>query len=256
MHLRVVDGPGEEGLPFALAKIKGTYQGFVADENGIFHINTEGHSQDTLQFSFVGYEDVELAFAEYEPAQHGVIRLQSEITSLREVTIKEYINNGITTDQRATKTTVRLSEMEILPGLAEKDVLLTTQILPGITSNDESASGLNIRGSARFNTFYYWNNIPVYHPAHYFGNISSFIPATIDEVDVYKNHIPVAYSGASAGLILAKSDRELNQPAAQQMDLNLTHADLYVEAPLLGDEGRIQIGARRSYKDLISTHNF
>ena len=59
--------------------------------------------------------------------------------------------------------------MEVLPGLSERDVLLTAQILAGINSNDETASGLNIRGSSRDNTFIYWNDIPIYQSAHYFG---------------------------------------------------------------------------------------
>ena len=82
-------------------------------------------------------------------------------------------------------------EMEVLPGLSERDVLLSAQIISGISSNDETASGLNIRGSSRDNTFFYWNNIPMYQAAHYFGNISSFIPSSIGEVDIYKNYVPV-----------------------------------------------------------------
>ncbi|NQZ77736.1 MAG: TonB-dependent receptor plug domain-containing protein [Ekhidna sp.] len=170
--------------------------------------------------------------------------------------VQEYLTKGISVDDKASKIQVDIQDMEILPGLSERDILLTAQILAGIGSTDESAGGLNVRGSSSDNTFLYWNQIPVYQPAHYFGNISAFIPASIGKVDVYKNFVPVKYGGSSSGLLLINS-REVNSSRPiLESNLNLTHGDIYTSIPFANYRGQISVAARRSFNDLIATPTF
>ncbi len=256
LRAQIVDGESGESLPFASVRLKDTYNGSVADVDGNLNLVIDEPLGAVLQFSFIGYETFEMNMEGYENKDRIKIELSPETQELQEYVIREYLNNGITTDDRASKITIKPQEMEILPGLSERDILLSAQILAGINSNDESASGMNVRGSSRDNTFIYWNNIPIYQPAHYFGNISAFIPSTVREVDIYKNHIPVKYSGASSALVLVKSGRERVEKPEFETNLNLTHLDFYGKVPFLKDQGSIMFGARRSFNDLIETPTF
>ncbi len=256
IRAKAVDQETGESLPFATLRLKDTYQGAIADADGNFSVVIHEPLDAVLQFSFLGYQTYELNIDDYNDPELLQIDLVPDVRDLQEVVIREYINNGITTDDRASKITINPSEMEILPGLPERDILLSTQILAGINSNDESASGMNVRGSSRDNTFIYWNNIPIYQSAHYFGNISSFIPASIGKVDIYKNHIPVKYSGASAAMILIESRKEKITKPEFESSLNFTHADIYGRVPFLKDQGSFMFAARRSYNDLFSTPTF
>ncbi|MEO1054926.1 MAG: TonB-dependent receptor [Bacteroidota bacterium] len=256
VSVKVVDAETGQALPFATVRRKGTYLGSVADEKGDFNIIVDNPLDAVLEFSYLGYLPHDLAVANYDGSKRLSIALRAEVQELQEVVVKEYLNNGITTDDRASKITIKPQEMEILPGLSERDILLSSQILAGINSNDESASGINVRGSSRDNTFIYWNNIPVYQPAHYFGNISAFIPSSIGRVDIYKNHIPVDYSGASAALILVESRNEIAPEVQVESSINLTHADLYAQFPLVKDKMSLMLAGRRSFNDLFLTPTF
>ncbi|MEL6560381.1 MAG: carboxypeptidase-like regulatory domain-containing protein [Bacteroidota bacterium] len=256
LRFHISDQESGEALPFAIAKIKGTHKGFVSDKDGNFEVILREPLGKTLVFSFLGYNDLELAVESLEDDQRIAVEMDVQTQHLNEVVVKEYLNNGITTNDKGLKIDIDPDEMEVLPGLSERDVLLTTQVLAGITSNDETASGLNVRGSSRDRTFIYWNNIPVYQTAHYFGNISSFIPASIGKVSVYKNYVPVNFGGSSAGLILMESKINNTSRPTFESSLNLTHADVYANFPIMKNKGSLMLSARRSYNNLLATPTF
>lgn len=245
---------GEE-LPFATARIMGTTQGFIGDPKGKFEVLVDNPTTTQLEFSFIGYEPVVLDLKYVDPTKPFEVALTKDVRELDGVVIREYLNKGVTTDDRAASIVIDVQEMEILPGLSERDVLLSAQILAGVGSADESASGINIRGSASSNSLIYWNNIPVYQAAHYFGNISSFIPSVVGQLEVFKNHIPLNYGGSSSGLLLIDS-REGTDQLVGETSLNLTHADFYTNVPLLDGDLHVSLAGRRSYNDLLATPTF
>lgn len=256
LRAQVFDGETGQTLPFATARLKNSYMGGVSDADGRFRLFIDEPLDATLEFSFLGYDPQDLDLNSYQSGSELKITLQPETTTLQQVVIKEYVNSGIASDEKASSFKILPQEMEVLPGLSERDVLLSAQIIAGINSNDETASGLNIRGSSRDNTFIYWNDIPIYQSAHYFGNISSFIPASIGEVNIYKNFVPVKYGGSSAGLLAMESRIKLDSTSEFETSINMTHADVYAKLPFKGDYGGIMIAARRSYNDLFLTPTF
>ncbi len=256
LRAQVFDGETGETLPFATARLKNSYLGGVSDADGRFRLFIDQPLDATLEFSFLGYDPQDLDLNTYKSGSELKITLLPETKTLQQVIIKEYVNSGIASDEKASSFRIIPQEMEVLPGLSERDVLLSAQIIAGINSNDETASGLNIRGSSRDNTFIYWNDIPMYQSAHYFGNISSFIPSSIGEVNIYKNFVPVKYGGSSAGLLSMESRIKLDSTSEYEGSINMTHADVYTKLPFKGDYGGIMIAARRSYNDLFSTPTF
>lgn len=256
LRLSLQDAETGEPLSFATARIKGTYQGYIADVNGKLEAIIKNPSETILEISYLGYKKIEIEVGSIHPNEPFTMALERDAQELQEIVVKEYLNKGITIDDRASKISIDVQDMEILPGLSERDILLSAQILAGIGSADESAGGMNVRGSSRDNTFIYWNKIPVYQPAHYFGNISAFIPSSIGKVDIYKNYVPVSYGGSSSGLLLVNSRSPVTEKPVIETNLNLTHGDLYTSLPFAKQSGRISIAARRSFNDLILTPTF
>ncbi|MEM6815238.1 MAG: TonB-dependent receptor [Bacteroidota bacterium] len=252
IRFQLQDQETGETLPFATARIHETTQGFVSDGEGFFEISIPNSRETILELSFLGYQEKQLTVAEIDSL--NTISLKKNPITLEEIVVKEYLNKGITIDDEAIKISINAQNMEILPGLSERDILLSAQILAGIGSADESAGGLNVRGSSRDNTFIYWNNIPVYHSAHYFGNISAFIPSSLEKVDIFKNYIPVNYGGASSGLLLMTSRKP--ETIVLETNLNLTHGDMYASVPFAEYTGQISIAARRSFNDILATPTF
>lgn len=256
LSLKIVDGETDDPLPFSIVRLEGSDLGQVSDEQGQLKIVISKPSTSILSISFLGFEDYQIAADTLQEMTDLKVTLSPIATFLNDFEIKEYLNVGIASDPMANSFRIYPQEMEILPGLSERDVLLSTQVIAGVNSNDESAAGINIRGSARDNTLLYWNNIPIYHTAHYFGNISSFIPSSIGVLDVYKNYIPVKYGGAAAGIIDLQSRNTIDTQTKVEASVNMTHVDLYAKLPFKKELGSFMLAGRRSFNDYIPTWTY
>ena len=256
IQLQINDGESGTPLPFATIRQQNTSLGIVTNESGIARLVMPNPKGAVLEVIYLGFEEFEIGLDSLENKSSLTIDLSPEPLDLNDFEVKEYLNAGIAADPKANSFKILPQEMEILPGLSERDVLLSAQIISGVNSNDESASGINVRGSSRDNTLLYWNNVPIYHTAHYFGSISSFIPSSIGVLDVYKNYIPVKYGGASAGLISLESRNQVDRSFKAEVSLNMTHGDAFVKTPFLGNKGSVMFAARRSYNDIIPTWTY
>lgn len=256
LSLKIVDGETDDPLPFSIVRLEGTDLGQVSDDQGQLKIVISKPATSVLSISFLGFQDYRIAADTLQEMQDLKVPLSPVATFLNDFEIKEYLNVGIASDPMANSFRIYPQEMEILPGLSERDVLLSTQVIAGVNSNDESAAGINIRGSARDNTLLYWNNIPIYHTAHYFGNISSFIPSSIGVLDVYKNYIPVKYGGAAAGIIDLQSRNTIDASSRVEASVNMTHIDLYAKLPFKKELGSFMVAGRRSFNDYVPTWTF
>ena len=256
VKVRVYDQMSLENLPYATIKLENSNLGTVTDENGEAFIILESPVGAKLTFLFLGYETLVMPINASKRSQEFAVGLSPITTSLGDVEVKEYLNQGIISDDMASSFEILPQNMEILPGLAERDALLSAQIISGIGSNSETATRLNIRGSSPESTFIYWNNIPIYQSGHYFGSISNFIPSSIGQIDVFKNFIPVQYNGPSSGMVALQSRTKLDGQSNYEGSLNMTHADFYTKLPFKKDAGAIMMSLRRSYNDIFSTPTF
>ncbi len=256
LDIKILDDETGNPLPYATLRLQGTSLGQVAGLDGTIKLVLQNPKSAILEISYLGFQDFAIDVNEIDSKQQFDIKLKPTPIELTDFEIKEYINVGIGSDPKANSFRILPQEMEILPGLSERDVLLSAQIISGLTSNDESASGINIRGSAPDNTLLYWNDVPVYHTAHYFGNVSSFIPSAIGSLDVYKNYVPVRYGGATAGLISISSRNQINGETKAEASVNMTHADVYAKLPFKRDMGSVMVALRRSYNDALPTWTF
>lgn len=256
IQFQITDSETNQPLPFTIIRQKETNLGVVTDENGMAKLVVSRPKGVVLEVLYLGFEDLNIGLDTVQSLSILNLKLQPEPLDLNDYEVKEYLNPGIASDPKANSFKILPQEMEILPGLAERDVLLSAQIISGVNSNDESASGINIRGSSRDNTLLYWNNVPVYHTAHYFGSISSFIPSSIGKLDVYKNYVPVMFGGASAGLIALESRNDVDNTVQAELSLNMTHGDAFVKTPLFKNKSSLMMAARRSYNDAIPTWTY
>jgi hypothetical protein len=96
----VVDSTTMAALPFVNIQVKNSSAGTRTDDKGSFSI--VAGENDTLVFTLVGYEKLELPLAVYEPS---IIRLSEKYTLLEAVTIDEYrqrdLYEGMFDDQNA-----------------------------------------------------------------------------------------------------------------------------------------------------------
>lgn len=178
----------------------------------------------------------------------------SETQLLDEVIIKEYLTAGIN-EKTDGSINMSPSELGILPGLTEPDILQSLQLIPGVQSPSETASELFIRGGTPDQNLILWDGIKMYHSGHFFGTISAFNPYITDEVKLYKRGTKAKYGSRISGVIDIKSDSDIPDKIKGGLGFNLTHFDAYLKTPL-SDKTALLISARRSFTDVFNTPTF
>ncbi|MDX1462154.1 MAG: TonB-dependent receptor plug domain-containing protein [Marinirhabdus sp.] len=159
------------------------------------------------------------------------IYISQTYTFLPEVVLKNYITKGISKDISGA-TTIDNDNFEILPNLIEPDVLQIAQVLPGITSADETAANLNVRGGTADELLILWDDVRMYQTGHFFGLISAFNPNLTQKVRLFKNGTDSRYGEGVSGVLAMESSQSIPEEFKGGVGVNLTSANGYAEIPV------------------------
>lgn len=176
------------------------------------------------------------------------------VQNLEEIVITNYLTSGITKLNDGS-IKIKPQTLGILPGLIEPDVLQTIQAIPGVLSTDETVSNINVRGGTHDQNLILWDGIKMYQSGHFFGLISAFNPYTTKQVNVYKNGTPTKYGDGVSSIIDMHLPDQIDNEFKAGLGFNLINIDGYAKVPL-STKTELQISARRSITDLISTVTF
>jgi hypothetical protein len=125
-----------------------------------------------LTFNYVSFEEKVL---DLEIFATGSIRIELEEvpTVLDEVLIQDSRRDITTTGLGQTQ--ISMKEVKRAPAmLGEVDLVKQIQILPGVTSVGEAASGYNVRGGSVDQNLILYDGMPIFNSSHVFGFFSSF----------------------------------------------------------------------------------
>lgn len=250
--LIIQDAETGEPLPYSVVRSLESRRGAFADQNGRAALQYDLREDSSLLIHHLGYQD-QLLEVTPDMQEEILIPLTADSMAIEAVLI-EYQNSAITLVEGA-QFQITPSRMKVLPGLVENDIMLTLEMLPGLESSDETASGINVRGGGSDQLMVYWDRIPVYKQAHFFGTLTSFIPSTIEGMQAYKNFIPAQYTGATSGLIDISLPEAVPSKAEAAFRTNLTHTDLMIHLPVL-DNLSVLVAGRVSFHDQINTPTF
>ncbi|MEM1321232.1 MAG: TonB-dependent receptor [Bacteroidota bacterium] len=249
---RLVNAEGEP-LPYATIALSSN-QGTSTEEDGTFRWRGPLLETDTLLFSYVGYQPQQRTVAQLRTCPDILLPLQA--FSFSEVLVKEYVTRGIRQSNELEFMELQPDKIAVVPGLTEADVLQMVQLLPGIQSQDESASRLNIRGGTPDQNLILWDGIPIYNSGHFFGMLSAFNPYIVDDVKVYRSGFGASYGGRVAGVIDISSRSKVAEQVKINAGLNFMNADASVELPLVAKKSSLLLSARRAYTDIIESPTY
>lgn len=256
LSLTVVAADDKVPLGYALLKESDTFKGAHSNLNGSLNYYMEEPGEKTIEISYVGFEPFKANAVDLYVNQIDTIFLKPDQILLEGIVVTEYLNSGITVSENGSQLSLYPDDSNVIPGLSEPDPLYSLQQLPGISSSNESASDLNIRGSGSDQVAIYWDDIPVYHSAHYFGLVSSFVPASVSRMNIYRNAIPTQYGGSAAGLIDLDAPYYNPLKATYQFDANMTHLNGSAIIPTKNEQLYLYVSGRRSINDYYITPTY
>jgi len=247
----IKDAKNGESLIGATISKKGTSIGSAANEYGFFAL-TLPKGEQTLIVTIIGYKTFEFT-----------VNLDKNITKTFELTeegknLEEVVITGESEDKNVKSvemSTVKLDMKQIskIPALfGEVDVVRAIQLLPGVTTVGEGASGFNVRGGNIDQNLILLDEAPVYNSSHLFGFFSVFNPDAVKDVKLIKGGIPAQYGGRVSSILDVRMKEGNNKKFAVTGGIGTIFSRIAIEGPIKKDKASFIIAGRRSYVDAIA----
>jgi hypothetical protein len=247
----VTDADNGETLIGANIYIAELRTGTTSNEYGYYSLYIPEGSY-TLLFSYVGFETVELPI---NLSENQVINMELGFmkTELQEVVVSAEAANSNVSQTEMSVNKMDIATIQKMPTLlGEVEVLRSIQLLPGITSVGEGATGFNVRGGSIDQNLVLLDEAPVYNSSHLFGFFSVFNPDAIKDVKLFKGGIPARYGGRLSSILDVRMKEGNNKQFNLQGGIGAIFSRLSVEAPLVKDRSSFILAARRSYIDVLA----
>ena len=247
----VKDASNGEALIGATVFVKQVNNGTVTNEYGFYAITLEPGTYD-IQFSYIGYVAQSRTIT-LSGNQRIDIELQPESTQLEEVVVKGDLeqanvqNMEMSTNKLDIKTIIKVPAF-----LGEADVLRSLQLLPGVSTVGEGASGFNVRGGSVGQNLVLLDEAPVYNTSHLFGFFSVFNPDAVKDTKLYKGAIPSRYGGRLASLLDVRMKEGNSKEFEANGGIGTVFSRLAIEAPIVKDKASFIVVGRRSYVDVLA----
>ena len=178
-----------------------------------------------------------------------------DVNELDKVIIISYLTKGIKKNNDGSYK-ISPSKLGILPGLTEPDLLESIQLLPGVLSPNETASGFFVRGGASDQNRLIWDGINIYHKGHLFGMISPLNPNITSNIKFINKGTHARYGERLSSVIDVSSNSNMSKTVKAQLGFNGINVDALIEVPIIKDKLNIQGSFRRSFVDALETFTF
>ncbi|WP_299334091.1 TonB-dependent receptor [uncultured Psychroserpens sp.] len=177
------------------------------------------------------------------------------IQELDKIILNSYLTKGIS-KQKDASFKIDPRSLGILPGLTEPDVLESIQLLPGVVSPNETASGFLVRGGHMDQNRLIWDGINMYHKGHLFGMISPFNPNATKAVTFINKGSHPRYGERASSVISMTTNTAIENDVKAQLGFNGINADAFVEVPIIKNKLGVQASLRSSYTNLYQSYTF
>jgi hypothetical protein len=244
---KIVDINTGEALPFASAGILNTSVTAITNTDGYFTLLKIPADTCTIIFSYMGYKTRKIFLSPETSKNNLKVELLPSNTNLHALEVKgEKVELMRVSSEIST---VKLSPQKVatLPNVGEKDIMRSFQLMPGVSSSNETSSGLYVRGGTPDQNLILYDGFTVYQVDHLYGFFSAFNSNAIKDIQLYKGGFEAKFGGrlSSVTEITAKegNQKKFNMGG----DLSLMSANAYIEIPM-GEKITFFAAGRKSYK--------
>ncbi|SDL09281.1 Outer membrane receptor proteins, mostly Fe transport [Catalinimonas alkaloidigena] len=247
----IKDARSGEVLIGATAFIQELENGAVTNVYGFYSLSVEPGTY-TVIYSYVGFQN-QTRTVDLTADLTVNMELREQETQLDEVVVSaERLENNRVEQVEMSTAKLSMQQVKKMPQLmGENDIIRSIQLLPGVSSVGEGASGFNVRGGSIDQNLILLDEAPVYSSSHLFGFFSVFNADAIKDVKLYKGGIPAPYGGRLSS-VLDVRQREGNMKQFEGSGgIGIISSRLTLEGPLKRDKASFIVSGRRSYGDLF-----
>lgn len=207
---------------------------------------------DIITINLIGYKQINIPVKNFDKNCKNIF-LEEKVNQLNEIVITNYLTTGFTKTKDGS-IVLNSKKAGVLPGVIEPDVLQSLQLIPGVQSPNETASGIHIRGSTPDQNLVIFDGMKMYHFSHYFGLLSAFNPYITNNVKLYRSGTHAKYGNNVGGVLDIGTDNDIPESLSVGIGSTLTHSDVFIKTPLLNKKLGFVFSARRSITDYINSY--
>ena len=234
----VSDSESGESLIGATVFINEIKGGTITNPYGFYSITLEQGSY-RIDFRYVGYQSITKEI-QLDKNQKLDIELLSLDVELETVTISDRAEDFNISSIEMSTNKLDMSKISEIPTfLGENDIIKAIQLLPGVSSVGEGASGFNVRGGSVGQNLVLLDEAPVYNSSHLLGFLSVFNPDAVKDLKLYKGGIPSRYGGRLSSILDIRMKDGNNKKKVMMASLDVYRPAAQEQLKSLGEQNNI-----------------
>jgi hypothetical protein len=247
----IKDASNGEALIGATVFVNEISNGTITNVYGFYSVTLPAGTY-SIDYKYIGFSVVNR-----EIELNKDIRLDLELSMVSRQ-LEEVVITGNAIDENVSSVEMSVAKLDIklierLPAFAgEVDIIKSIQLLPGVSTVGEGASGFNVRGGSVGQNLVLLDEAPVYQSSHLFGFFSVFNPDAVKDVKLYKGGIPSKYGGRLSSILDIRMKEGNNKEYDVSGGLGTVFSRLAIEGPIKKDKSSFIIAGRRSYADVLA----
>ncbi|MEO1261689.1 MAG: carboxypeptidase-like regulatory domain-containing protein [Bacteroidota bacterium] len=228
--------------------------GAQSAEDGFFEFRFFAHKNQKITVSYLGYLSKNFMAQEFaeDNCQKIFLELDKELFG-REIVVTDYMLDGITEGEGYGSVKINYSRLSNNHTNIEQDILKTAQLIPGVTSIDESASNLQIRGGTADQNLVLWEGATLYGPGHLFGMISTVNPFVVDQVKIYKGVFEPSYDNRVGGIVDMSLSDSVSTGFHGGVGTTFTESHAYLEFPIINKKMSLLATGRKTINGIFNS---
>lgn len=246
----VKDASTGEVLIGATVQLKELKIGMMTNAYGYYALTASAGSYH-LVITYLGYEPQDIPV---ELSQSRVINVDLNVKDkqLKEIVVKEEPDNKNVEKTDMGTIKMNIQTIKRIPAvLGEVDVIKSIQLLPGVSTIGEGATGFNVRGGSVDQNLILIDEAPVFNSSHALGFFSVFNPDAVKDVKLIKGGIPAMYGGRLSSVLDIRMKEGNMKKFTGTGGIGTIFSRLTLEGPIVKDKASFMVAGRRSYADVF-----
>lgn len=244
------DAVSGESLAGALIVVQETGIKASANNYGFYSLSLSAGNYK-LSYSYMGYQHSERSVSLMRDTSLN-ISLSPASNMMDEVVISSSSKSNNVSNPVSIAPLAMVKVKQLPAFLGEADLIRSFQLLPGVSSVGDGASGFNVRGGGVDQNQVLIDEAPLYFTSHLFNLFSVANPDAIKDANLYKTEMPARFGSRLSSVLDISMKDGNNKDWNFAGGLGLIASRFTAEGPLKKDKSSMIISARRSYTDVLT----
>ncbi|WP_298515066.1 TonB-dependent receptor [uncultured Kordia sp.] len=231
-------------------------QGTITNDYGFYSIKLAKGTYK-VSVTYLGFKTIEKEVV-LDSDQKISFELEEDSAELGEVIITaDKATKAVQSTEMSVVTLTSKTIKKLPTVLGEPDLLKSIQLLPGVSSVNDAASGFNVRGGSADQNLILLDDAVIYNASHLFGFFSVFNTDAVKDLKLYKGGIPSVYGGRLSSVLDIKQKEGNTKDFNAELGIGLISSKGLAEGPIFKDEngeakGSYMLAGRTSYIGLFA----